>query len=241
MKEKAFKPWQIISTLLTYFGYYFIGSTIVGMIFAAILIVLGYTESEALASITPIVIFFEITTFIAIFAVCFSVIKADIKKGISLKFFISLVKYYVIMFISNLALVGIILLLTGETQSNNQELLQASVAENAGYMFFTIVIFAPVVEELVFRGAIYRAMRQKVGVILSILISSGSFALMHFLVTFMTGDLSDLAFLPTYLVPGIVMGLLYEETDSIIAPIWLHFSNNLFAFLVMIATANATI
>ena len=57
---------------------------------------------------------------------------------------------------------------------------------------------------------------------------------MHFVVSIMTGDFSDLIFIVSYTIPGVVMCLLYEKTKNIFAPIILHLVNNLLAIIVML-------
>lgn len=73
-----------------------------------------------------------------------------------------------------------------------------------------IVIFGPFVEEFAFRGLLYGPMRQKVGRIMAILISSLLFTLMH-------GN-----FYLTHFLAGLLFVYLYECTHSLWVPIVAH-------------------
>jgi len=91
--------------------------------------------------------------------------------------------------------------------------------------FLTIVVLAPLLEELLFRGIILDGYLKNYSPVNSILISAFLFALIH----------GNLAQGIGAFVMGIVMGLLYWRTKSLLLCIALHFTNNLTAFLAMIA------
>lgn len=101
------------------------------------------------------------------------------------------------------------------------ENLQAIVNNEYGY--FVIALFAPVVEEVVFRGAILRSLlgwteRHWVAIALSALF----FALIHF----------NPAQMPHAFVGGLLLGWLYYRTGSIIPGIAYHWVNNTVAFVM---------
>lgn len=85
--------------------------------------------------------------------------------------------------------------------------------------FVAAVIFAPIVEEYLFRGFLLNRFSLYVGVRWAIVISSFLFAILH----------SDIlgAF-----VFAVFMCLIYIKTRSLIAPMLVHFSNNLFASIL---------
>ncbi|NWF37954.1 CPBP family intramembrane metalloprotease [Mariprofundus sp. NF] len=86
-----------------------------------------------------------------------------------------------------------------------------------------MVLLAPVVEELLFRGLIFRLLRQSFGMLLSVLLSAGCFALMH-------GQ-------PEWpqIFGGLVFALAYEWSRNLWIAIALHAAGNtailLFALL----------
>ena len=78
------------------------------------------------------------------------------------------------------------------------------------------VIFAPVVEEFIFRGYLLNRWTLRLGAIPAVILSSGLFAFLH----------SDML---GALVFGIIQCLLYMKTRSLIGPILVHFFNNVIA------------
>ncbi len=92
-------------------------------------------------------------------------------------------------------------------------------------MWLTIVatsVMAPIVEELLFRGLIYKRMRNHVSPLFSSLISATMFGLIH-------GNLVQ--FIYAFLV-GMIICWVYETFKSIWAPIIFHAGANLIAVLI---------
>ena len=102
--------------------------------------------------------------------------------------------------------------------------LQKIISTPGGY--FVIALLAPVVEEVVFRGAILRkllsGMRSKWG---AICISAILFALIHF----------NPAQIPHAFLMGWLMGWLYMRTGSIVPGVVFHWANNTVAYLMTVA------
>jgi membrane protease YdiL (CAAX protease family) len=103
--------------------------------------------------------------------------------------------------------------------------LQASVDWNERIVFGTVIILiAPVVEELIFRGILYPIIKQQGFPRLALWGTSLLFALTH---------ANAMTFVPlTFL--AVVLVLLYEATDNLLAPILTHglFNAANFVFLV---------
>ena len=75
------------------------------------------------------------------------------------------------------------------------------------------VVFAvPILEEISFRTFFYGSLRRRVGIPAAALVSGLVFALLH-----MSPDQ-----LPALAVLGVVLALVYEKTQTIVAPIFLH-------------------
>jgi len=91
--------------------------------------------------------------------------------------------------------------------------------------FISIVVLAPILEEMLFRGIILDGYLKNYSPVNSILISAFLFALIH----------GNLAQGIGAFVMGLVTGLLYWQTKSLLFCIALHFTNNLAAFLAMMA------
>lgn len=91
--------------------------------------------------------------------------------------------------------------------------------------FFAIAFFAPVAEELVFRGVMYGALKDKLGGVFAAVIVSAVFALIHF---------SLIAILPIFLL-SIVLIALYERYADLTAPIAAHCAfNTIMAVMILL-------
>ena len=104
---------------------------------------------------------------------------------------------------------------------------EAQKYKDIGSIIFLILIVGfimPIVEELIFRGVLYQALRSKLSVLFSILISSSIFAVVHV----------DIKFFVPLLATGIVCSYAFEKTKSIYTPIGIHVLNNLFTVSIMI-------
>jgi membrane protease YdiL (CAAX protease family) len=87
-----------------------------------------------------------------------------------------------------------------------------------------MIVFAPMVEEMLFRGILYPALKQTGGWRLALWVSSALFALVHFNVE---------TFVPL-LVFALVLVRLYESFENLLAPIVAHSLFNMANFLMVI-------
>lgn len=85
------------------------------------------------------------------------------------------------------------------------------------------VIVAPVVEELIFRGCIYRFLKSQINRFSAQLVSGTVFAVLH---------ANVLSFVPLVVV-GIVLARVYEKTGSMAVAIWFHAFFNAFSLLML--------
>lgn len=88
-------------------------------------------------------------------------------------------------------------------------------------VFLSGVIIAPIAEEVVFRGYLYKAFRDRFKPSYAIVLSAALFSVIH---------LELLAAAPLFVI-GVVLAYVYEKTGNIMAPITLHVLNNAIAFL----------
>ena len=91
-----------------------------------------------------------------------------------------------------------------------------------GWLIFVIVIVAPVVEELLFRGIILSRWANKWGAKRAIIFSSLLFGVLH-----VEGTLGMIVF-------GVVMSLLYLRTRTLLVPMAFHMLNNAIAVALSI-------
>lgn len=92
------------------------------------------------------------------------------------------------------------------------------------YMILSLVVVAPVFEELLCRGVILEGLRHRWGAWRACVISAILFGVMHF----------EPQPSVNALVMGFLLGYIYLKTRSIFAPMILHSINNLFAYLFLI-------
>lgn len=134
----------------------------------------------------------------------------------------------------SMILCNIILLLQDSSTSNNQQEVLSSLLANPILTTIVTVIFAPVVEEIVFRGCLYGKLRELLNYKTCLLISSLAFGFLHIYQSLLSGDFLDCAYILTYAVMGMQFGILYEKHDSIVACMLLHCMNNTIATLMML-------
>lgn len=87
----------------------------------------------------------------------------------------------------------------------------------------TALVSAPVFEELLCRGVLFETLRKRWGVVISILVSSLFFGLMHF----------DWATAIVAIVAGVIFGILYVRTSSLFTTIIIHSINNAMAYTLI--------
>lgn len=110
-------------------------------------------------------------------------------------------------------------LVVGIEDPVEQQLLQDALAGGATLLIaaFIAVVVAPIVEEVVFRGILFRALGDRVGVWLGAVISSAVFALIHVEVV-----LSQPVALGGLFAVGLVLALAYQWTGNLLVPILGH-------------------
>lgn len=119
----------------------------------------------------------------------------------------------------------------GISMSNNQISIENMLILGSKVItFFSVIIFAPLVEELIYRKSIYALSNNKV---VYYIVSILAFSLPHMLST--TYDLKTfvLGLIP-YLFSGFILSLIYDHTKNIYVSTIAHIINNFIAFLIII-------
>lgn len=122
-----------------------------------------------------------------------------------------------VMMISNF----IINVLITDGIAANEQTLRDTFKISPLYIFFSSVIYAPLVEELVFRQSIKNIIPNK---ILFIIVSGIVFGGLHIITGFT--NLIDLLYLIPYCAPGFAFAYILADSDNIFIPISLHFMHN---------------
>ncbi|MBI4761779.1 MAG: CPBP family intramembrane glutamic endopeptidase [Chloroflexota bacterium] len=113
---------------------------------------------------------------------------------------------------------NILLMLLGVDPQGARILELFSALESPIWFLLVGVIFAPMVEELFFRGFLFQGFRQRYGWVKGALLSSLIFGAAH---------LDPAAFLPTAAL-GFLLAYMYHRTNSVWVPILLHVLVNAF-------------
>ncbi len=124
-------------------------------------------------------------------------------------------------------------LIPGADESANQQALEDMINIAPLTVVFAAVFFAPIVEELVFRGGIYKLLENKWSSKVAILGSGAIFGLLHVVMGLLAGDLYELIYFINYFAMGCAFGFLYYKTKNIYICIGVHFLNNLVGVLLM--------
>lgn len=101
-----------------------------------------------------------------------------------------------------------------------QDMILELTRQSGFFTFLSVVIAAPVLEELVFRGIILDGLLTRYSPLKSILLSSMLFGVFH---------LNPWQFITAFIL-GLFSGWVYYETRSLTLSIVIHFVNNLLAY-----------
>lgn len=107
--------------------------------------------------------------------------------------------------------------------SENTEVL-SNIAKNAPIIIFPMVLFAPFLEEVVFRRIIFGGLVIRTNFILAAFISAIIFALVH-------GEPQHILM---YLLPGLAFAFVYYRTKRLLAPITAHLLMNSYVTILQL-------
>ena len=173
----------------------------------------------------------------------------SIIKGVNMNNVKVALIFTVILYLSSILISTILTIIFGDNLGNeNQGTLEKSVLNYPLIIFIFTVIFAPMVEEFVFRFSIFRPLAQKnkiVGYVVTVLFFAG----IHFISSFgalstnieqfgedkaYTMLLNDLKTLPIYIVGAFVLTLSYDMNRNISTNILIHMLYNGIQFALML-------
>ena len=144
----------------------------------------------------------------------------DIKKNHK-EYYSKYFKYYLIAFgvmmISNL----IIIIILNKDISTNETLVRETFQISPFYMYLSGIIFAPIVEEIVFRGCIKKIIPNKYLFVLTSGLICGFIHIAGYI-----NSPSDYLYLIPYSSLGFAFAYVYYKTDNIFTSMGLHFMHN---------------
>ncbi len=168
-------------------------------------------------------VIWEIITMCLLMLILYKKVSKDINdmKKNHKKYFKKYFKFWLIsvgvMMMSNL----VINFLNNNGIASNEETLRDMFKINPFYIFFSSVIYAPIVEELVFRQSIRNIIPNK---IIFIIISGLLFGSLHVLGSY--SNPLDLLYIIPYSAPGIAFAYILADSDNIFISTGLHFMHN---------------
>ena len=116
----------------------------------------------------------------------------------------------------------ITMLLGGETNSENQNNIEELLRSSSSFLLIPVLgVIGPVVEELVFRGALQGSLAKlKMPKVLSVIIAATLFGFIHVM------EAGDYIQLPAYLFGGLAFGFIYFKSENIYVSISVHIIYN---------------
>lgn len=130
-----------------------------------------------------------------------------------------------LMLISNIFIVNIL----PDAVATNQENINSILGVAPLYMIISAVVFAPFVEETVFRLGIRKVIKND---ILFVILSGLIFGGLHVVTSF--ENLIDLVYIIPYSIPGLVFAYTLVKSKNIFVPMSLHFFHNGFSMAIQL-------
>ena len=150
----------------------------------------------------------------------------DNRKEILYVMILNLIFAHIFLFF--IVILDMALGMTDPTWVSGIDIDSVDVAPGA-FLFSAIasIIFAPIIEELIFRGVLFNRLKIRVGMIPAMIISSFLFAIGH-----------DFGGMTSAFLFGICMCILYLKTDNIFITITVHFMNNALALILEVMNSD---
>lgn len=124
--------------------------------------------------------------------------------------------------------------LPASAESNNQEIVTKFIQNYPIVGFIQVVIFAPILEEMLFRGLVARYLFPKIekpsAMIFYILLSGVLFSLVH--------NPTQIIHFMIYFTMGVSIAWLYVSKRDLRYPIALHMVNNLISFVMILLVSH---
>ena len=211
MKEKDIRP--IILYVAVFLGIQIVGTIIINLTISQNNI---NAINKALSAVT---ITSYIITFITFVIMYYKELIEKIKK-LTKKDYLFIFIIAAVLLVTNKVLTS--LLISNNIEMTNQDMVSSMFDYYTPFMIASIVVFAPLVEELLFRYSISTLIKND---IIFVIISSSLFGILHGigLATFI------------YVIMGIILAICYLKTNrNVIASTIIHIINNAFGVISLL-------
>lgn len=119
-----------------------------------------------------------------------------------------------------------------DVENYNQAGLEQYYENNKWLMGFKVIFIAPIIEEILFRGAIFGGIRKK-NMIVAHVISATAFAFMHVWMQVISDGIMYLIVMLPYVIMGLGVSITYERTKNFLYPVTFHMMLNSLMFTMM--------
>ncbi|RRC91913.1 CPBP family intramembrane metalloprotease [Erysipelotrichaceae bacterium OH741_COT-311] len=142
---------------------------------------------------------------------------------------------YPVLFLSALISSILVSALLDNQVVNNQDVIQDMIYNNAVFGFFLVCIFAPLVEEIIFRSIIFQGLKDKYNRSIAYIVSSLFFGFLHIVVILVQKEyyIALVSMIP-YAAMGFVLAYFYEKEQHVAGSYLLHFIQNTIGFLLIL-------
>jgi membrane protease YdiL (CAAX protease family) len=148
------------------------------------------------------------------------------------------IKYYIIGFLVMVVSNVLIRVLIKDAVAGNEDAVRNLISQYPVYMIFSVSLYAPFIEEMIFRKSIrdmFLANKDnKFLRIIFALVSGLIFGLMHIVGT--SDRMIDYVYIIPYFALGFSFALLYNKSNNIFSSICMHSIHNTAAIILYIAT-----
>lgn len=156
--------------------------------------------------------------------------QTNIFQDIKLGFLSWFLAFSSVLFISNLLNGLIYVIFKKEILPDQVAIKYVEKASSNPIHFFLaiicIVVFAPLIEEFLFRGVLQNFLKKYFNMKIAIFLTSIPFAFLHFSIK---QKLSNITIIFSLFTLSLILGLLYEKQRSLFTPIILHATFNAFS------------
>ena len=226
-KSSLTKRNSILILVFYFLGYMIIFPLIIGIINEIALNKTGKDMTLFFSSLMYIIIFF-IIVFLA---------REPLKEY--LKYFVqSPIKICISSFFKFLQMFGIFIfinlalyMLLGR-EAANEEIITQQLLDYPIFIGLLSCVFAPIVEEVVFREVIYRKLADSYNYIFAIIVSSLLFGFVHVMDAVFLGSFDELIYILSYGGLGVMLALGYRYKNNGTTNILMHFFNNFISILL---------
>lgn len=150
-----------------------------------------------------------------------------------LKTLLALILAYLISVVLSYVVSIALLLILGDGQSPNDSAITDVVSTNYHGMLAALVFLSPVVEETLFRGVLFGALRERSRAA-AYIVSTAVFSLYHvWQYAAASMDASMLIYALQYIPASVALAWCYERTGSLWTPMLYHAMNNLASLLLL--------